>query len=141
MQKFLPLDIEDSIESRIKNVEFRWKSSDNVVADLSGESPFWIIKREKLDQLLLDESLSSGVQLIRPVLVEKIIRKNDKWEIACDNKIKYISEFLVIADGSQSKWAGYFKLGPKKPKFANTISLRLKAVSYTHLTLPTRLPV
>ena len=25
MQKFLPLDIEDSIESKIKNVEFRWK--------------------------------------------------------------------------------------------------------------------
>jgi len=64
MQKFLPLDITDSIESKIKNVEFRWKASDNVVADLTGESPFWIIKREKLDQLLLDESLSNGVQIL-----------------------------------------------------------------------------
>ena len=128
MQKFLPLDIKDSIESKIKNVEFRWKASDNVIADLNGESPFWIIKREKLDQLLLDESLSNGVQIIRPVLVEKIIKKNDKWEITCNNKKKYISEFLVVADGSQSKWAGYFKLGPRKPKFANTISLRLKGL-------------
>jgi len=64
MQKFLPLDITDSIESKIKNVEFRWKASDNVIADLTGESPFWIIKREKLDQLLLDESLSNGVQIL-----------------------------------------------------------------------------
>ena len=128
MQKFLPLDITDSIESKIKNVEFRWKASDNVIADLTGESPFWIIKREKLDQLLLDESLSNGVQIIRPVLVKKIIKKNDRWEITCDNKCTYISEFLVIADGSQSKWAGYFKLGPRKPKFANTISLRLKGL-------------
>ncbi|ABB49581.1 NAD binding site [Prochlorococcus marinus str. MIT 9312] len=128
MQKFLPLDIKDSIESKIKNVEFRWKASDNVTADLTGESPFWIIKREKLDQLLLDESLRNGVQIIRPVLVEKIIKKNDKWEITCNNKRKYISEFLVVADGSQSKWAGYFKLGPRKPKFANTISLRLKGL-------------
>tara|TARA_B100000886_G_scaffold44040_1_gene27019 strand:+ start:81 stop:1214 length:1134 start_codon:yes stop_codon:yes gene_type:complete len=128
MQEFLPLNINDSIESKIKNVEFRWRASDNVIADLTGESPFWIIKREKLDQLLIDKSLSYGVQIIRSVLVEKIIKKNDKWEISCSNKKKYISEFLVIADGSQSKWAGYFKLGPRKPKFANTISLRLKGL-------------
>jgi len=128
MQKFLPLDIKDAIESKIKNVEFRWKASDNVTADLTGESPFWIIKREKLDQLLLYESLRNGVQIIRPVLIEKIIKKNDKWEIKCNNKTKYISKFLVVADGSQSKWAGYFKLGPRKPKFANTISLRLKGL-------------
>ena len=122
MQRFLPLDIKDSIASKIKNVEFRWKATDNVTADLTGESPFWIIKREKLDQLLLDESLSNGAQIMRPLLIEKIIKKNDKWEITCNNKIKYISEFLVIADGSQSKWASYFNLGPRKPKFANTIS-------------------
>ena len=59
MQKFLPLNIEDCIESKIKNVEFRWKAADNVTADLTGESPFWIVKREKLDLLLLNESLSN----------------------------------------------------------------------------------
>ena len=128
MQKFLPLDIEDAIESKIRNVEFRWKASDNVIADLTGESPFWIIRREKFDQLLLNEALRNGVQIIRPVLVEKISKKIDQWEITCNNKRKYISEFIVIADGSQSKWAGYFKLGPRKPKFANTISLRLKGL-------------
>ena len=63
MQKFLPFNIEDCIESKIKNVEFRWKATDNVSADLTGESPFWIVKREKLDQLLLDESLSNGAQI------------------------------------------------------------------------------
>ena len=33
MQRFLPLNIEDCIESKIKNVEFRWKATDNVTAD------------------------------------------------------------------------------------------------------------
>ena len=63
MKKFLPLDIKDAIESKIKNVEFRWKGTDNVTADLTGESPFWIIKREKFDQLLTDESLRNGGQI------------------------------------------------------------------------------
>ncbi len=128
MQKFLPLDVKSAIESRINNVEFRWKAGDNVVADLTGESPFWIIRREKFDQILLDESTKNGVQIIRSIMVEKIIQKNDKWEITCNNKNSYTSKFLVIADGSQSKWAGYFKLGPRNPKFANTISLRLKGL-------------
>jgi len=75
MQRFLPLDIKDSIESKIKNVEFRWKASDNVTADLTGESPFWIVKREKLDQLLLDKYLSNVAQIMRPLLIEKIINK------------------------------------------------------------------
>ncbi len=128
MQQFLPLNFDQAIESKIKNVEFRWKSSDNVTADLSGESPFWIIRREKFDKLLLDEALKYGSEILRPVKVEKIISQNKTWIIKCSNKDTYKSKFLIIADGSQSQWAGYFNLGPRKPKFANTIALRLKGL-------------
>ena len=128
MRKFLPLNISEAIESKIKNVEFRWKSSDNVIADLSGESPFWIVRREKLDKLLLDEAIKFGSEIIRPVKAVKITRQNKTWIIKCSNKVTYKSKFLVIADGSQSQWAGYFNLGPKNPRFANTIALRLKGL-------------
>ena len=128
MKKFLPLDINQAIESKIKNVEFTWKASDKVVADLTGESPFWIIRREKLDKLILDEAIKYGTKILRPVLAEKIISQNKIWEIKCSNQNTYKSKFLIIADGSQSKWAEHFKLGPRKPKFANTIALRLKGL-------------
>ncbi len=128
MKKFLPLDIDQAIESKIRNVEFRWMSSDNVNAILDSESPFWIIRREKLDKLLLDEALKYGGEILRPAEVEKITSQNKIWIIQCSNKVIYKSKFLVIADGSQSKWAGYFTLGPRKPKFANTIALRLKGL-------------
>ena len=128
IKKFLPLDIEKAVDSKIRNVEFRWKGSDNVIADLSGESPFWIVKREKLDQLLLDEAMKNGAEILRPATVEKIIRENNKWIIDSSNKYKYKSEFIVIADGSQSRWVKHFNLGPRRPKFANTIALRLKGL-------------
>ena len=128
MKKYLQVDIDQAIESKIRNVEFRWKASDNVLADLSGESPFWIIRREKLDQLLLDEALKYGGEILRPVKVEEIISQNKSWFIKCSNKSIYKSKFLVIADGSQSQWSEYFNLGPRKPKFANTIALRLKGL-------------
>ena len=128
MKKFLTLDIEEAIETKIRNVEFRWKGSDKVNADLSGESPFWIIKREKLDKLLINDALKYGAEILRPATVEKITKEKDKWLINCSNKYKYKSEFLVVADGSQSKWAQYFKLGPRNPRFANTIALRLNGM-------------
>ena len=128
MKKFLPLDIDQAVESKIRNVEFRWESSDNVVADLTGESPFWIIRREKLDKLLLDEALKYGSEILRPVQVEKITSQNKNWIIKCNNKDIYKSKFLVIADGSQSHWVSHFNLGPRKPKYANTLALRLKGL-------------
>ena len=128
MRKYLPLDIDESIESKIRTVEFRWESSDNVVADLSGESPFWIIRREKLDNLLLNEAIKYDTEIIRPVQVEEVTRQDDNWLLKCSNSYIYKSKFLVIADGSQSQWTRYFKLGPREPKFANTIALRLKGL-------------
>ena len=128
MKKFLPLDIDQAIESKIRNVEFRWKSSDNVLADLSGESPFWIVRREKLDKLLLDKALKCGSEIIRPVEVEKVTEQKNSWIVKCSNKYLYNAKFLVIADGSQSKWVSYFKLGPRIPTFANTIALRIKGL-------------
>ena len=128
MKKFLPLNIDKAVESKIRNVEFRWKGSDNIIADLTGESPFWIIKREKLDKLLLDEALKNGTEILRPAEVKEITKCDDKWIINCTNKYRCKSEFLVIADGSQSKWAEHFNLGPRRPKFADTIALRLKGL-------------
>ena len=55
-------------------------------------------------------------------------KENNSWIIKCSNKYKYKSKFLVIADGSESIWSKYFGLGPIKPKFANTISIRLKGL-------------
>ena len=128
MKKFLPLDIDEAIESKIKNVEFRWKASDNVIADISGESPFWIIRREKLDKLLLDEALKYGSKILKPAKAENIKQQNKTWIIKCSNKDIYKSKFLVIADGSQSQWTEYLNLGPRRLKFANTIAVRLKGL-------------
>ena len=128
MTKYLPINIEETVESKIKYVEFRWKGSDNVTADLTGESPFWIVNREKLDKLLLDKAIGNGARIIQPAEVNKIAKENGLWTVTCSNNYEYKSEFLVIADGSQSTWSGYLNLGPKRPKFANTIALRMEGL-------------
>ena len=76
MKKFLPLNIDQAIESKIRSVEFRWEGSDNVIADLSNESPFWIVRREKLDQLIIEESVKYGTEILMPATVKKITKQN-----------------------------------------------------------------
>ena len=46
----------------------------------------------------------------------------------CSNGTIINSKFLVIADGSESKWATHFNLGPRKPKYAKTLSIRLNGL-------------
>ena len=128
MQKYIPIDITDSIESKIKNVEFRWKASDNVTADLTGESPFWIVKREKLDQLLLDESLSNGAQIMRPLLIEKIIKKNDKWEINCNNKKKIYYRISCNCRWVSIEMGELFQFRTKKTKICKHTLIKIKRV-------------
>ena len=128
MKKFLPFEIDQAIETEVKKVDFTWKFSDRVIADLSGESPFWIIKRELLDELLQKEAFSYGAEIIKPITVEEFKNKNELWQIICNDNNIYESKFLVIADGSESKWTNYLNLGPKNPKFANTLALKLEGL-------------
>ena len=127
MKKLLPVDISQAIETQVERVNFTWQFSDEVIAELSGSSPFWIVKREKLDSLILKKAISYGTEIIRPTNVEGLKNENDFWYITCTENI-YKSKFLVIADGSESKWANHLKLGPKNTKYANTIGIKLEGL-------------
>ena len=58
VQNWFPFKLLPIVDEIITNVEFSWKNTDKVVAELSGSSPFWIVKREKLDSFLLDQAIN-----------------------------------------------------------------------------------
>ena len=127
MRNFLPIDIKKAIETEIKRVHFTYESKDKVIAELSGVSPFLIVKREVLDNLLIDKAKSQGTFFINSVKVKTIEKKTDRWEIECDDNT-YKAKFLVIADGSDSQWSTFLKLGPKRPRYAQTAAIRLNGL-------------
>ena len=127
MKNFLPIDIKKAIETEIKIVHFTYESKDEVIAELSGESPFLIVKREALDNLLRDKARSQGTLFINSVKVNSLKKNTDSWTIKCNNKT-FEAKFLVIADGSESQWSTFLKLGPKHPRFAQTAAIRLKGL-------------
>ncbi len=128
MRKFLPIDIKKAIETEVKRVDFTYESQDNVIAELTGESPFLIVKREVLDDLLIEKAKSQGTFFINSVKVKSLVKSTDSWTIKCNNKNSYESKFLVIADGSESQWSTFLKLGPKRPRYAQTAAIRLNGL-------------
>lgn len=125
MQQFLPFNIESVVETLVEKVHFTWNFSDDVIAELKGESPFWIINREKLDNLILMKAKGLSVQTINSLTVTELVKEGSNWIIKCINNNTFQSKFLVIADGSSSEWSARLKLGPRKPKFAKTIAIRM----------------
>ena len=128
MADFISTDITSVIETKVKSVHFTWKSSDKVIADIPGGSSFWVVRREKLDQLLLEEALKYGTTIIRSSEVISLNKSGEIWNSVCSDETIIHSKFLVIADGSESKWASYLNLGPKKPKYAKTLAIRLEGL-------------
>ena len=128
VRNYLPIDIENAIQTEIKRVHFSWKNKDPVIAELSGKSPFLIVNRKNLDEILTKEVYRFGARILFSMNLESLKLVNNNWHIQCKNKKTFRAKYLVIADGSESLWASYLNLGPKKPKYANTIAINLKSL-------------
>ncbi len=126
VQNLFPFKLLPIVDEVITKVEFSWCNTDKVVAELSGSSPFWIVKRENLDSLLLDQALNSNCNLLTNFNVVDIKKKSNIWQITALDGRQIEAKAVVIADGSQSPWPTIFNLGPNQQKFASTFSGRIK---------------
>ena len=126
VQKWFPFELKPIVEDVIQKVEFSWCLSDHVVANLSGSEPFWIVRREKLDEYLISKAVDAGADLIRPFTASKLEKNNNIWQVSSADGKQLEAKSIIIADGSTSPWPILFNLGPKKLRFASTLSIRLK---------------
>ena len=126
VQKLYPFSLEAAVEEVIKRVEFSWCLSDQVIAELPGDSPFWITRREKLDELLLKNAIDQGAEFFNSFEVNDIQKDNSQWHVTSRDGRQVECKCLVIADGSSSPWAEKFNLGPRKLHYASTTSVRLQ---------------
>jgi len=76
VQQWFPFDLSPAVDDVIRQVDFSWCLDDPVIAELPGEAPFWIVKRERLDGLLLEKAQEAGASLHCPFLVQGIDRED-----------------------------------------------------------------
>ena len=126
VQQWFPFSLEPAVEQVIRRVDFSWCLADPVVAELPGEAPFWIVRRERLDQLLADEATQAGAERRMGIAVTDISRDGRYWTVRSDHGERWQSRSVVIADGSNSPWPQRLGLGAKQVQTATTMSVRLK---------------
>ncbi len=126
VQNWFPFELNPIVDEVIKKVEFTWCLSDKVVAELSGASPFWIVKRENLDSFLLNKAINAGCILITSFNVIKIEKHSKIWKVTALDGRQIEAKAIVIADGSNSPWPKTFNLGPKRQHHASTFSVRIQ---------------
>ncbi len=125
VQKWFPFDLKPVVDDVVNRVDFTWNLSDQVKADLPGSSPFWIVKREKLDHFITSQAINEGAELLKPFRVENIERRGNYWQVTNEKGQQLNAKVVVIADGSNSPWPKKFGLGPKTQHHAFTTSVRL----------------
>ena len=126
VQKCFPFDLSPAVDEVINRVEFNYKLSDTVVAELPGSAPFWIVRREKLDKLITDQAVALGAEYICPFCVNNITRESGIWNIMSDKGEILSAKIIIIANGSASILPKSIGIGPKNIHYAHTTSIRLK---------------
>ena len=132
VQQWFPFDLSPVVEAVIERVRFTWDLEDPVIAELPGSSPFWIVRRSRLDAFLVEQALAAGAAFEPGLCVERIWRAADHWcmEVRAsegDGQPRQLrARAVVLADGSGSRHAAALGLGPRQPRYASTVSVEVE---------------
>ena len=126
VQRWFPFDLTPAVDQVIEQVRFTWCLDDPVTAVLPGDSPFWIVQRSRLDQFIAQQAVAAGAELMDAVVVESIDRDGDGWIVVAGGQ-RYTSRAVVVADGSNSRFASQLALGNPKPRFASAVAVEVEA--------------
>ncbi|MBM5791072.1 MAG: geranylgeranyl reductase family protein [Cyanobacteria bacterium M_surface_10_m1_298] len=126
VQKLFPFELLPAVDQVITQVRFTWCLEDPVIAVLPGDSPFWIVQRSKLDHHLLQQAVVVGAELVEGCEVSSVARDGDGWCVEAAGHV-YRSRAVVLADGSNSRFASALGLGPARPRFAAAVAAEVEA--------------
>ena len=127
VQRWFPFALTPAVEQVIQRVRFTWCLEDPVQAELPGDSPFWIVRRARLDAFLGEQAAAAGAQLLQGRAAEQLQRAADGlWQVGLGGGEQLSARGVLIADGSGSLLAARHGLGPGRPRHAATLSLEVQ---------------
>lgn len=125
VQDLFPFDLRPAVDRVITKVRFTWCLEDPVIAELPGEAPFWIVRRSRLDQVLAQQAVASGADLLEATAVERISRHGEHWRVHTMAGAALSCRAVVIADGARSSFGQALGLGSPQPRYASAVSVEV----------------
>ena len=128
VQNWFPFDLTPAVDRVINQVRFTWCLEDPVVADLPGEAPFWIVRRDSLDGYLADQAVAAGAERLEGHAVREVSRRDDGWQLTlsgADGERYLNCSRLVLAHGSHGTLARQLGVGDPKPRLASALAVEV----------------
>ena len=123
VQRWFPFDLSPCVEQVIQRVRFTWCLEDPVIAELPGNANFWIVRRAQFDGFLADQAVAAGARLLQPCAIASLEATGQGWDVRDSEGRLHTARAVVIADGSESRFAAPLGLGPPRPRYAATLSV------------------
>jgi geranylgeranyl reductase family protein len=123
--QWLPFDLSPAISAKVTRLRFTWGMDSPVEADLDTRQPLWMVRRERFDQLLVDQAVAQGGELREASHVTGLRWQGDHWIVdtsqdACHGRI------LIAADGALGRTSR--SLGLAQPAHLLAAALEGEAV-------------
>jgi flavin-dependent dehydrogenase len=126
VQRLFPFDLSPAVDQVITRVRFTWCLEDPVLADLPGEAPFWIVRRQRFDAFLADQAIAAGADLLDGCPVRTLQRCGDHWRVETEGSPPLLARAVVVADGARSRLNVPLGLGSPKPRYASALALEVE---------------
>ncbi len=128
VQRWFPFPLTPTVEGVINQVRFTWCLGDPVLADLPGEAPFWIVRRDRFDSYLADRACEAGADRLEGWQVQEVRRDEQGWELQLSDgqgRRELRSRALVVADGSRGGLAQRLGLGDPQPRLVSCLAVEV----------------
>jgi len=129
VQQWFPCSLQPVVDRVISQVRFTWCLGDPVLAELPGDSPFWIVRRDRLDHYLAEQAHAQGAELLDRCLVEELRRLGDGWELQLQQSSAlktFHCRALVLAHGSKGDLAARLQVGDPHPRLAAAMAVEIE---------------
>lgn len=129
VQNWFPFDLTPAVDRVIDQVRFTWCLEDPVIADLPGEAPFWIVRRDALDGYLADQAGREGAERLEGHAVREACRDGDGWQLTLsgpEGERHLKCRRLVLAHGSHGTLARQLGVGDPRPRLASALAVEVE---------------
>ncbi|WP_204102405.1 MULTISPECIES: geranylgeranyl reductase family protein [Spirulina sp. CCY15215] len=96
--QWFDFDFSPAIAAKVDGVEFTWQQGDRVAANLNTE-PMWMVKRDVLDRLLLEQAQALGAEIRDETEVVSLNFNGTAWQVSTTGG-NLEATYAIGADGA-----------------------------------------
>jgi geranylgeranyl reductase family protein len=104
VSRWLPFDLAPAASTQVTRLRFTWEMGSPVEGDFGTREPIWMVRRERFDQLIVDQAVALGAELKDANAATGFRWANHRWIVETPMG-DFEGKYVIAADGALGKTA------------------------------------